>query len=84
MKRYKKDELKQELQRNLKADENTLKSWLEDPFYIDGNIVSEFQKMNDEEKNVLLEEEQQLSEAKKDFRYAGFWMRFWASHISIG
>ena len=45
--------------------------------------MSEFQKMNDEEKNVLLEEEYQLSEAKKDFKYAGFWMRFWAYSFDL-
>ncbi len=42
MKRYKKEELKQSLQRNLKADENTLKSWMENPAYIDGDLVGEF------------------------------------------
>ncbi len=42
MKRYKRDELKQDLQRNLKADENTLTSWMNNPFYIDGDLVGEF------------------------------------------
>ena len=42
MKRYRRDDLKQTLQRNLKADENGLKSWLESPAYIDGDLVGEF------------------------------------------
>lgn len=42
MKIYKKEELRKNLQRNLKADENTLKNWMENPAFIDGDLVGEF------------------------------------------
>ncbi len=42
MKRYRREELKQTLQRNLKADEQTLQEWIQNPFFLDGEVVGKF------------------------------------------
>ena len=42
MKIYKRQELEENIKSHLKADKTTLEKWLEDPFYIDGDLVSEF------------------------------------------
>ena len=42
MKRYNPERLQQELQNQLHASPQTLQEWLHSPFYLDGDLVSEF------------------------------------------
>ena len=42
MKQYNKTDLDNSLQEHLKANSQTLESWLNSPFYIDGDVVGEF------------------------------------------